>query len=602
MNSGPYTAVTAGTRHIGTARPPASVRAILVRLVLVALLSGLVGSALVLYVTYRSERAQLELDTIQTARALVQSVDAELIKVETAAQMLSKSPYLRSGNLAAFYAQAKEIIELTGCGNNYVLSDRTGQQIVNTLKPFPGALPKHGSPEILQRVFATGRPVVSDIFIGGVLKRPLMTVDVPVMVNGQVAYALSLAILPERFGDLVRMARLPSDWVVAVFDTQGIVAARTHAPEQFVGKAAVPAVVKRIAEVPEGMVETRTLEGTRAFVAFSRSDVSRWSVGIGIPVDSFEGPLRQRFLLLLAVVLALAVAGFAVAWLLAGRIAQSIRALSAPALALGSGKAVSVPDIPLREAAEVAAAIGTASVLLEHRGTQLENANKELQDFSYAISHDLSTPLRAIAGYAQIIGEEHTGQLDEEGLRLLGRIRDSTLRMEGLIESLVDFMHLTRCPMDAVDIDMRQLVLEVFQRLQATHPKRSLRLEMGELPHAFGDRAMLRRVVENLLSNAVKFIPAQSDGLIVVAGETTAGEHGYHFSDNGVGFDMQYADKLFRAFERLHPPGAYPGLGSGLALIKRIVGRHGGRVWAEGRIGQGATFHFALPARIANPA
>jgi signal transduction histidine kinase len=576
---------------------PATVRSILLWLVLVCLFPGVIGSSAILYISYRSERAQLERDTIQTARALMQAVDAELTRAEAAALALSTSGYLVSRDFGAFYAQAKDLLQRTELGSNFVLSDASGQQLVNTVRPFPGPLPRHGNPDQLRRVFDSGKPVISDVYIGGVLRRPVMSIDVPVLRDGKVIYDLSIGLFPERLGRIPRAQHLPSDWVVAIFDTQGVIAARTHAAEQFVGQRGAPALLRRMAETDEGMVETATLEGTEVSAVFSRSPSSKWAVAIGIPTGELTADLRQRFALLLGAVVILITLGIALAVVLGERIASSIRALVAPALALGSGEPVAVLRDHLRESEEVGAAISTAAELLAHRTSELEAANRELQEFSYAISHDLSTPLRAIAGYAQLVVEDHGSQLDEEGRRMLAGVRDGTVRMGKLIDSLVDFMGIARRKLDRREVDMNELVRTVFERQRNALPPRRLRLEVGDLPPAWGDREMLRRVLDNLLTNAIKFIPVQADGLIVVAGEIVGGATVYKVIDNGVGFDMRYANKLFEVFEHLHSPEEFAGLGVGLAIVKRIVGRHGGRVWAEGKVGAGATFCFSIPGR-----
>lgn len=573
----------------------ASVRANLIGLVVACLLPGAIASAVVLGNFYVSGRAQLERDTIQTARALMQAVDGTLVKAETAAQALATSEHLAAPDLAAFYAQARNLLQKIDVGNNFVLSDATGQQLVNTLRPFPGPLPRHGNPEQLHRVFETGRPVVSDIYIGGVLRRPVMSIDVPVPKNGKVAYDLSVGLFPERLDKILSAQRLPPDWVVSVFDSQGVIVARTHAAEQFVGRKGAPALVQRMTEVGEDVVETTTLEGIPVSAIFSRSAVSGWTVAIGIPAQTFATALRQRFVQLLIAVAVLLAGGIALALLLGERIARSIRALTAPALALGSGEPVAIPRVHLREAAEVATAIGTAADLIARRTMELEASNKELEELSYAISHDLTTPLRAIAGFSQIIAEEHGSQIDAEGLRLLDRVRKNTVRMGRLIDSLTGYISIMRRSLVAETVDMGQLLNEVFEELRAAAPGRTLSLQADGLPPARGDRAMLRWVLEIILSNSIKFIPPSSAGVIVVTGEISGAEIVYHVSDNGVGFDMRYANKLFEVFERLHSPGEFEGIGIGLAIVKRIVGRHGGRVWAEGRVGAGATIHFALP-------
>lgn len=340
-------------------------RFILICLVLACLLPGVIGSSVILYVSYQTERAQLEEDTIHTARALRLAVDAELLKAQAAAQALATSGHLVSKDFFAFYAQATKLLEQTEIGNNYVLSDATGQQLLNTIRPFSSPLSRHGNPEQLRRLFATGKPVISDVYIGGVLRRPVMAIDVPVLLgDGTVAYDLSIELSPERLGRIPLAQRLPPDWVVVIIDTQGIIAWRSHAADIFVGKKAAPAILQRMAEVADGMVETSTLEGIPVSAVFSRSPTTNWTVVIGIPTQLFTAQMRHRFLLLLATVGILLIAGVFVASIFAGRIARSIRTLIAPAMALGSGAPVIVPHIPLREAAEVGSAIMKASNLL----------------------------------------------------------------------------------------------------------------------------------------------------------------------------------------------------------------------------------------------
>jgi len=233
------------------------------------------------------------------------------------------------------------------------------------------------------------------------------------------------------------------------------------------------------------------------------------------------------------------------------------------------------------------------------RTAQLKAANDELEEFSYSISHDLRTPLRAIAGFAQIVVEEHSARLDSEGRRLLDVVRANALRMGQLIDELLEFLQIGRRPMEFGPVDTVELVREVFAELQASVPGRKLQLELKNPPALWGDRTMIRRLLRNLLSNAVKFTQPRPLAIIEVGGSSDARECRCYVKDNGVGFDMKYADKLFKVFEHAHPAGQFEGSGTGLAMVKRIVGRHGGRVWAAGQVDAGSTFHFTLPTREA---
>ncbi|HEX8964291.1 MAG TPA: ATP-binding protein, partial [Rhodocyclaceae bacterium] len=227
------------------------------------------------------------------------------------------------------------------------------------------------------------------------------------------------------------------------------------------------------------------------------------------------------------------------------------------------------------------------------RTAQLEAANKELEAFSYSVSHDLRAPLRAIDGYSHILLEDYEGKLDDEGKRLLKSVRDSTGRMGQLIDDILEFSRTGRTQMAACAVDVAALAREVFEELAP--PGGKARCEIGALPRAMGDRAMLRQVLVNLIANALKFSRSREAPLIEVGGDGEGREARYWVKDNGVGFDPAHADKLFGVFQRLHRPSEFEGTGIGLAIVKRIVGRHGGRVWAEGKPGEGATIGFTLP-------
>jgi PAS domain S-box-containing protein len=229
------------------------------------------------------------------------------------------------------------------------------------------------------------------------------------------------------------------------------------------------------------------------------------------------------------------------------------------------------------------------------RTAQLEAANKELEEFSYSMSHDLRTPLRALDGFSKILLEKHSAGLDDEGRRLLMVLRDSARREGRLVDDILRFLALGRQRIKHSAIDIAELASGIFAEFQAAAPARRMRLEMGALPPTWGDPGMIREVLQSLLSNAIKYSPADREVLIEIGGVAAEQENVFSVTDHGVGFDMCYADKLFRVFERLHPTGQYEGSGIGLAIVKRIVERHGGRVWAEGKVGEGATFHFTLP-------
>jgi len=229
------------------------------------------------------------------------------------------------------------------------------------------------------------------------------------------------------------------------------------------------------------------------------------------------------------------------------------------------------------------------------RTAQLEAAIKELDSFSYSVSHDLRAPLRAIDGYSRMLEDDYESRLDSEGIRMLRVVRSETRRMGQLIDDLLAFCRLSRQQVLPQDIDMTALASAVFSELQLLDPARKLEFKLGQLCHTSGEPAMIRQVWVNLLSNAIKFTKHREPGLIEAGCLNQAGESIYYVKDNGAGFDMAYANKLFGVFQRLHSEGEFEGTGVGLALVQRIVTRHGGRIWAEGKVDEGATFYFTLP-------
>jgi signal transduction histidine kinase len=232
---------------------------------------------------------------------------------------------------------------------------------------------------------------------------------------------------------------------------------------------------------------------------------------------------------------------------------------------------------------------------VQERTLKLEEANKELESFSYSVSHDLRAPLRAVDGFSRILLEDYAGKLDADGKRVLDVIRGNTQNMGRLIDDLLAFSRLGRKQIEASPINMRDLADDVFQQLKFGLTDQKIQFKLSPLPGTTGDPALIRQVFVNLLSNAAKYSKPRAETVIEVNGRTENGDCIYYVKDNGVGFDMTYAQKLFGVFQRLHGVEEFEGTGVGLAIVQRIVHRHGGRVWAEGKVDEGATFYFSLP-------
>ncbi len=234
------------------------------------------------------------------------------------------------------------------------------------------------------------------------------------------------------------------------------------------------------------------------------------------------------------------------------------------------------------------------------RTAELEASNKELESFSYSVSHDLRAPLRAIDGYVRILMEDFSATLGAEGLRVCSIISGSARKMGQLIDDLLSFSRTGKAIIEKSMIDMRAMALGIFNELIPESIRARIDFTVTDIPPAFGDSALIRQVWSNLINNAVKFSSKIEHPAISIGAARSSGPTVYQISDNGAGFDMRYADKLFGVFQRLHSQKEFEGTGVGLAIVQRIIARHGGRIWAEAQPGHGATFYFTLSKEANN--
>jgi signal transduction histidine kinase len=254
---------------------------------------------------------------------------------------------------------------------------------------------------------------------------------------------------------------------------------------------------------------------------------------------------------------------------------------------------LAIEDITERKAVEEK--VSLLNTELRVHVDALESLYEELDSFSYSISHDLRAPLRAIEGFSAMLIEDHRESLDDEGRRLLGVVSAQTQKMGELIDGLLQFSRTSREDLALGPVDMRALCGEVIAECESRTGDRDVTFNVEELPPAVGDYRMLKQVFENLIGNAVKFTGTRKKAVIDVGFQQEEGNGTYFVRDNGVGFDMEYADNIFGVFQRYHSEKEFEGTGIGLSLVQRIVTKHGGRVWAEAEEGRGATFYFTLP-------
>lgn len=231
----------------------------------------------------------------------------------------------------------------------------------------------------------------------------------------------------------------------------------------------------------------------------------------------------------------------------------------------------------------------------EKKTAELEAAVKELESFSYSVSHDLRAPLRAINGFAQVLAEDYLEQIDAEGKVFLEEIISNSRKMGQLIDNLLEFSRVGKQAVTMYTVDVGQLVSDVLTELKQLEPNRQITIRVQKLAKCQGDRNMLKQVFINLLSNAFKYTSKKQEAIVEIGSYTEDSNQVYYIKDNGAGFDMRYYDKLFGVFQRLHSSNEFDGTGVGLAIVQKIIAKHGGKVWAEATVNKGACFYISLP-------
>ena len=365
-------------RQLPAWRPP--VRWLLLGIVLACLVPGLVGIGALVYRMYLDERVQIENDTVRTARGLSQTLDAELARARAVALALSASNQLAANDLAGFHRRARELLQTEGIGHNIVLSDASGREILDTRAPIGKTPSGQGSPTLGMDAFDDARPLVSDVFTRTSTGDLVVTVNVPVLSAGRIAYGLSLVLSPQDFGNILQGYKLPAGWVGSISDRSGTTVARTKLPEWFVGEKANPELLQQLQLASEGAFEADTQEGIPSVVAFSRSAMSGWTVALAIPKRVLAASwLRTLSLIGLGGVALFGVGGL-FAWRQGGKVARSVESLKDAATAMAGGHAAPVAELHFAEAERASEAITASVALLADRARAQAVTNAALTE------------------------------------------------------------------------------------------------------------------------------------------------------------------------------------------------------------------------------
>lgn len=476
------------------------------------------------------------------------------------------------------------------------------------------------------RAVSTGGLVVSDYELDPIVGRPIIAVSYPTYDSkgnliGVEYVAFETPVLRARLS-----AAESAYFVEDMIDGEGVIVARRPVLPGLEGTTASDAPLSRVMlRQGAGSAVVAGLDGvTRQyyFAPVFPEGEGNLRLAVGFSVDEFLAEQRASFNFTLLGFGGIALLALVVAWLVGTySVYRPIRLLGTAAARLAGGDLSARSEVSTgagefddlgrrfdamaeaieRQVAELEQARRETLALnadleerVRSRTTELQASNKELEAFNYSVSHDLRAPLRAIDGFSQALLEDYADRLDDGGRENLSRVKAAANRMGELIDSLLALSRLTRVEMDVKDVDLSRLASEVAGELRGHHPDHDVEFSVQPGIVAKADPALVRSVLENLLGNAWKFTAGTAEPHIEFGAERVGDETVYFVKDDGAGFDMAYADKLFGAFQRLHDQSEFPGTGVGLATVARVVHRHGGRVWAEGRPGEGATFYFTL--------
>ncbi|NVO17361.1 MAG: sensor histidine kinase [Rhodoplanes sp.] len=608
------------SRLFGSALSPRTVRSTLVWVVLACMAPVVVGTLFLADAFYRWEASRLVSGTVTTAHEVMMAIDRELERTAATARVLAALPHVKSGDLAAFHAEAREIVQRL-LGYDVVLSDASGQQVLSTHLPFGSELPQDESHSHLAAVFAGRETIVSDLLMDKVLLQTAIAVAVPVLRGTDIVYSLDIRIGSARLSRLIVQWAQPPDRVVVLIDRTGTIVARSQRPEIFVGQSPPSKFTDYWARQGAGVVETVTNDGIPVYAAFSRSDVSNLTAAILVPVAAVTRDLRWFVAACAAIGLLLIAASLYVAIRLSRRLTASVDALIDPALALSRGEAVPLPRLDLQESNTLATAMQGAQSLIANRtkerdraqrqsyqmlvaGDAMEKTMKLNAAFFSSLKQEISKPLEAIVATTDLIGSETYQTLGFPQYRQFATcIAENTRHIIALVDQMLDSASVEVSKVvlheEVVDFAAEVRTVTLLSTARAELADLRVHLEIDPSVHPIlGDHQRLRQIVLNLLSNAIKY--TDPGGTISISlSESEKGEIVLTIGDTGIGIAAEDIGQALSPFGRVpnQRNSAGGGTGLGLTLAKSLVELHQGTLELTSKPGCGTTVTIRFPRR-----
>jgi len=606
-----------GRQHHPTTwgRQPLSLRWYLVLLVAGTLLPVVLFAIAIAYQLSVREQAASERRILLAARNLSQVIERELSSTTRTLQALASSETLSQGDLKAFYYEATRVVKSQPSWVTVILLSPEGQQLANTIQPLGKPLPKAAELESLQRVVKTHQ-----LTIGNLSRSPLkpgmlgVPVRIPVMQNQKLRYVLTGVINQTAIARVVNeQPSIDGEWTRTVVDGQGIVVARTRAPERFVGQRGTPSFLNSIQKSEEGVYRETTLDGVPVYIAFRRVDSTPWTVAVTVPATVIQKPVHQAMWLVVGSGLGLLLTSGIGAFILSRPISRSITSAASAAEALASGKQPQVNPLSIKEVALLGQSLEFAAHLLSQREQErtehlkraeaareeAEAANRVKDEFLAVLSHELRTPLNPILGWSHLL---RVGKLDatKTAVALEAIERNAKLQTQ-LIEDLLDVTRIMRGKLNLtlLPVNLVSVTEAAIETVQLTAEAKSIQIHAvfdSSTSSVLGDSTRLQQVILNLLSNAVKF--TDNGGKVCVQLLQSDSHVQVQVSDTGKGIHPDFLPHVFEYFrqEDSKTTRRFGGLGLGLAIVRHLVELHGGTVEADSPgEGKGATFTVELP-------
>lgn len=588
-------------------------RSYLAVLVLAGLVPLIALTTIVTISLARQRRAAVERGLSDTVSALATAIENDLQTSIKSLETLATSKRLDQDDLPAFYDQATRVRGLHRW-STIGLIDSAGNHQLNVARPLGTSLPDLRDREYFKQVMATGKPYVSDLLAGRATRTEDIGVAVPVIRDGRIKYVLFAGVDPATFNAVFEAQKLPAQAIASIVSRDAVFIARSPDQARFVGQAPLPAYLARIRERPDGSFHGQDLEGVERDVAYQRMALTGWTVGVGLPVDAMNAPVRRVARTGVLVGGGIVIATLTLAVIFATRMATSIAALASSASAVGRGERLAPSErLPVAELDEMRRSLANADALLQERARErdellakeqvaradAEAANRSKDHFLAMLGHELRNPLGAIAGAVGVLKIAGAEKDTADGARAV--ISRQVEHLSRLVDDLLDVSRVTtgKVVLDRRPLDLEELVMNVVGTYRASgrFDAHQVSVELSPV-WVDADATRIEQIVSNLVTNALKYTPG--GGSVTVRLVPDGGVAVLDVADTGVGIPPDLTDKVFDLFVQGHRAldRAQGGLGLGLTLVKRLVELHEGTVAVASDLGHGSVFTVRLP-RIA---